>query len=152
MTEALKPGIDYVGITTPFYCNDGNGNFLLHKRGESARDEKGRWDFGSGQLDYGEEVEMGVLREVKEEWGVDGQIQEQIPAHSLLRDNEGVSTHWLAIPFFVEVDIDEAKIMEPHKFTEMGVFDLDHLPQPLHTGVKITMSRYPQYFDKYKKR
>ncbi len=67
MAERQRPGIDYIGITTPFYCNDGNGNFLMHKRSEQARDEKGKWDFGSGQLDLGEEVETGALREVREE-------------------------------------------------------------------------------------
>ena len=152
MAEKLRPGIDYIGVTTPFYCNDGNGNFLLHKRSEAARDEKGRWDFGSGQLDLGEEVESGVLREVKEEWGVEGVIQEQLPAHSLLRNSEGVETHWLAVPFFIKVDLDEAKIMEPYKFSEMGVFTLDHLPTPLHTGVQITMGRYPEIFDRYRRK
>jgi 8-oxo-dGTP pyrophosphatase MutT (NUDIX family) len=85
MLAALKPGIDYIGITTPFYCNDGNGKFLLHKRGKTARDEQGRWDFGGGKLDIGEELDVCVLREVKEEWGVDGEIQEQVPAHLITR-------------------------------------------------------------------
>ena len=152
MAETLRPGIDYVGVTTPFYCNDGNGNFLFHRRSDDARDEKGKWDFGSGQLDLWEEVGAGVLREVKEEWGVDREIQEQLPAHSLLRQNdEGVETHWVAVPFFVRVKVEDAKVMEPHKFTEMGVFDLDHIPTPLHSGVQITMAKYPEYFDKYRK-
>ena len=146
----LKAGSDYIGISTPFYCNDGKGNFLMHKRSENARDEQGRWDFGSGQLDFGEEAEKGVLREVKEEWGVDGEIQEQVPAHSIIRKHNGAETHWLAIPFFVKVDIDKAKIVETHKFTDKGIFTLDNLPEPLHTGIKITMKKYPHIFDKYR--
>ena len=37
----MKPGVDYIGITTPFYCNDSNGLFLLHKRSKNCRDEHG---------------------------------------------------------------------------------------------------------------
>ncbi len=151
MPENLRPGVDYIGVSTAFYCNDGNGRFVLHKRGDNARDEKGRWDFGSGQLDFGEEAEVGVLREVEEEWGVTGEIQEQLPAHSILREHDGNNTHWLVIPFFVKVDVNKARIMEPGKFTEMGLFILDDLPEPLHTGVQYTMSRYPDYFNKYRK-
>ena len=89
MPEILRPGIDYIGITTPFYCNDGNGNFLVHKRSKHARDERGVWDFGGGQLDFGQQVDDSVLREVSEEWGVLGEIQEQLPAHSMLRTLDG---------------------------------------------------------------
>src|SRR5215213_2336602 len=98
MNESLRPGIDYIGITTPFYCNDGEGNFVLHKRSESARDEQGTWDFGSGQLGFGEQIQEGMLRELFEEYGVIGEIQEQVPAHSIIREQNGRTTHWVAIP------------------------------------------------------
>ena len=99
--EKPRPGIDYIGISVPFYCNDGNGNFLVHRRSDQARDEHGRWDFGGGRLDFGEEVEDGVLREVMEEFGVEGEIQEQVPAHSILRNQDGIRTHWVVVPCFV---------------------------------------------------
>ena len=150
MSEVLRPGIDYIGTTTPFYCNDGKGNFVMHKRGGNDRDDKGVWDFGGGQVDFGEEIENSVLREVAEEWGVKGKIQEQLPAHSMLRTLSGIQTHWIAIPFFIKVDITKAKIMEPNKFTEMGIFRLDNLPTPLHTGIQFTMSHYSQYFERYR--
>ena len=150
MSEILKPGIDYIGMTTPFYCNDGKGNFLIHKRGKNARDEQGVWDFGGGQIDFGEEVEKAVLREVLEEWGVKGIIQEQLPAHSMLRTLGNVKTHWIAIPFFVKVDVKSARIMEPNKFDEMRIVRLDKLPTPFHSGVQQTMAKYPDFFAKYR--
>lgn len=36
MTEVRKIGIDHIGIAIPFYCNNGNGNFLFHQRSEMA--------------------------------------------------------------------------------------------------------------------
>lgn len=150
MSEKLRPGIDYIGITTPFYCNDGEGNFVLHRRSENARDEQGTWDFGAGQLEFGEEIEQSMLRELFEEYGVEGEIQEQVPAHTILRIHDGQQTHWVAIPFFVKVDTSKVKIMEPDKHSEIGVFSLDNLPSQLHSGVKHSMEKYKPYFDKYK--
>ena len=148
----MKLGIDYIGISTPFYCNDGQGRFLLHKRSKNCRDEHGRWDPGSGQLDFGCTPEENVLRELIEEYGCSGAIQGCLPAHSIFREQNGQKTHWLVIPFFVKVDPKEVKNNEPDKIDEIGWFDLDHLPAPLHSGFQFTLSHYKEYFEKYKKK
>lgn len=146
----MEIGADYIGITTPFYCNDGNGKFLLHKRSQECRDEHGKWDPGSGKLDFGLTLEENVLREVEEEYGCIGVIQGVIPAHSILREHNGRKTHWLAIPHFVKVDPHQVKNNEPHKIDEIGWFTLNNLPEPLHTGFKYSFDTYAQYFDKYR--
>lgn len=147
----MKPGVNYVGISTPFYCNDGKGHFVLHKRSKNCRDEQGRWDTGSGQLRFSQTVEENVLREVKEEYGCKGEIQEQLPAHSIFRKQNGRMTHWLVIPSFVLVNPKKVRIREPHKADEIGWFTLDNLPKPLHTGFQFTLKKYKKYFRKYKK-
>jgi 8-oxo-dGTP diphosphatase len=53
-------GIDYIGITCVFFCHDGKGNILLHKRSEKCKDEQGNWDCGGGALEFGEEFDQGV--------------------------------------------------------------------------------------------
>lgn len=98
----MKLGIDYIGISTPFFCNDGNGNFLFQKRGKKARDERGTWDCGSGAVEHGSTLEENVLREVFEEYGCKGEIQEQLPPHDFFREFNGVKTHWLAVPFLLK--------------------------------------------------
>ncbi len=142
-------GIDYIGITTPFYCNDGRGNFLLHKRSKNCRDERGHWDPGGGQLEFGQTLKESVLREVKEEYGCQGKIQEALPAHSILRKDNRKITHWVAAPFFVLVDKKFVKINEPDKIDEIGWFKLNNLPRPLHTGFSGTLKRFIKYFKKY---
>lgn len=122
----------------------------MHKRSKNTRDEQGAWDFGSGQLDFGQEIEESVLRELKEEYGCQGEIQEQLPTHSILREHEGKKTHWLAIPFFIKVSLTDIKNNEPDKIDEIDFFTLDRLPKPLHTGVAKTMKSYKEYFDKYR--
>lgn len=145
----MNIGLDYIGISTPFYCNDGKGNFLLHKRSAHCRDEQGRWDSGGGKLDFGVSVEENVLREIKEEYGCTGEIQERAPTHDIFRESGGVKTHWLAVPFFVKVNPAEVRINEPHKMDEIGWFRLDALPDPLHTAFQFTLASFPEYFKKY---
>lgn len=147
----MNIGTDYVGITTPFYCNDGKGNFLLHKRSKQCRDEQGNWDPGSGKLEFDESLEENVLKEIAEEYGCAGEIQERLPAHDIFREHNGVKTHWVAIPFFVKVNPSEVKSNEPEKIDALGWFTLDNLPKPLHTGFQTTLAQFKEYFEKYKK-
>ena len=93
--------------------------------------------------------EENVLREVTEEYGCKGEIQEQLPLHSIFREWDGKKTHWLAIPFFVKVNPKEVKNNEPEKIDEIGWFSLDSLPKPLHTGFNFTFTNYRKYFEKY---
>lgn len=145
----MKIGFDYCGITTPFYCHDGKGNLLMHKRTKECRDEHGRWDPGSGKLEFNLSLEENVLQEVLEEYGCKGQIEDQLPAHDIFREQDGQKTHWIAVPFFIKVDPNEVKNCEPHKIAELGWFPIDNLPQPLHTGFAYTLNRYKEYFKRH---
>ena len=142
----MKPGIDFIGVCTPFYCNNGKGKFLLHKRSINCRDEHGRWDTGSGRLGFYQTPEESVLREVREEYGCVGKIQRRLPPQSIIRVWEGQRTHWLAIPFFILVNPLEAKINEPDKIDEIGWFTINKLPKPLHTGLQQTMAKHKESF------
>jgi len=147
----MKPGVDFTGITTPFYCNDGKDKFLLHKRSVNCRDEHGAWDPGSGRLGFGETPEESVIREVQEEYGCSGKIQKHLPIHSLAREWKGKQTHWLVIPFLILVNPTEAKINEPDKMNEIGWFTLDNLPKPLHTGAQHFLANYRKYLAEIEK-
>ena len=145
----MKIGFDFIGITTPFYCHDGNGNILMHKRTKECRDEHGRWDTGSGKLEFNLSLEENVLQEVLEEYGCKGVIEGQLPAHDIFREQEGVKTHWIAVPFFIKVNPTEVKNGEPHKIEELTWFPIDKLPKPLHTGFEYTFNRYKKDFLEY---
>jgi 8-oxo-dGTP diphosphatase len=123
----------------------------MAKRGKSVRDEPGKWEFGGGQLEFGETPEEGALREVSEEYGVEGAITEALPTLTLLRENNAVKTHWVMHPFIVKVDGTAAKNNEPQSIDEIGWFDLDRPPQPLHTGAAAFLKKYKVYFDNYRK-
>ncbi|PIZ68651.1 RNA pyrophosphohydrolase [Candidatus Roizmanbacteria bacterium CG_4_10_14_0_2_um_filter_36_35] len=145
----MQVGINYIGVSVSFFCHDGKENFLLHKRSNKCRDEKGRWDFGGGQMKFGEKLEEALLREIKEEYGVEGIIEKQLPAHSLLREENEVKTHWLIISFIIKIDRKKVKNNDPEKIAEIGWFKLDKLPKPLHSGAMYTLREYKIVFKKY---
>lgn len=147
----LKPGVDYTGVSISFYCHSNDGLFVLHKRSDKCRDEIGAWDFGGGKLEFGEDPIEGVLREVLEEYGVVGEIVEQLPAHSIVRDHLGAKTHWLTIPFLIKVDISKIVNADPEKIAEIEFFGLDNLPQPLHQGAQATLRKFEKHFERYLK-
>jgi ADP-ribose pyrophosphatase YjhB (NUDIX family) len=149
MLAPLRPGIDYTGVTVTFYCHDGKGNWLYHKRSKNCRDEQGAWDCGGGKLEFGEDLEEGVLREIKEEYGCEGTIQVQLPAISRVRGVNGTQTHWISIAFIVLVNPDDVSIAEPQAIDGLGWFKLDNLPQPLHTTIPIRLRTQKDYFLPY---
>lgn len=147
----MTRGVDYIGVTVCFVCHDGQGRVLLQKRSQNARDERGRWDNGGGALEFGETFEDAVRREVKEEFGVEAQELIPLSVYNNLRNQDGVATHWVAIPYAVRVNPEEVKIGEPHKVDEIGWFAPDALPQPRHTHLEtmVQMAAGAGIFSKY---
>ncbi|MFH0905499.1 MAG: NUDIX domain-containing protein [bacterium] len=128
-----RRGIDYIGVTTPFYCYDNKGRILLHRRGSKCRDEVGRWDCGGGSMEFGESFEEAVTREIGEEYGAAPKQLKLCGVTNVVRDNNGVKTHWIAVIFAAEVSPSAVRIMEPDKVDELGWFYSDNLPTPLHS-------------------
>lgn len=138
----MQKGIDYIGITVSYMCHDGNGNFVMSKRGQNCRDERGTWDFGGGGIDFGDTAEQTLLKELKEEYCVDPINYEFLGYYDLFREHEGKKTHWLALNFLVLVDPSQVQNGEPHKFDEVRWVRLDNLPQPLHPAMNLFIDKY----------
>lgn len=144
-TLRAHKGVSYVGVATSFLCYDKNGEFVMARRAQSARDEQGKWDQGGGGLKHGVTLEENVRREVVEEYGAQPQKITFIGFSEVFRvlDNSTL-THWITFHHAVLVDKEEVRINEPESFDEIGWFTLDVLPSPLH-------SQQEPFFDKYKK-
>ena len=129
-------GISFVGVSVSFVCYNNQGKVFFAKRSTQTRDEHGRWDCGGGGLKVGESVEQALRRELTEEYNVHTLLQvTPLGYYDIFRTNpDGLATHWLALPFAIKVKPREVKIMEPAMFEDSGWFDLDHLPQPLHSA------------------
>lgn len=132
----VKRGVDCIGVGCIFICHDGTGRFVLHKRSNQCRDEHGRWDCGGGALEFGEDFEGAVKREVMEEYCAEAKEIRLCGTHNVLRDNNGTPTHWVVVTFAVLVDPSAVKNGEPHKMEELGWFTLNSLPSPLHSAIQ----------------
>jgi len=149
---ARKPvaGVDYTAMAVAFCCHDGKGNFLLHKRSQNCRDERGAWDCGAGQLEFGESIEEGLRREIREEYGCEAEIGEQIGVYTRSRVNhEKQPTHWLSVAYFAQVDPDQVVLNEPKSMDEIGWFRFGEFPEPLHTSWQKVIKEIPERFLAY---
>lgn len=127
-------GISFTGITTVFFCHDGKGNLFLAKRSNKTRDEHGRWDVGGGGLKHGQSAEESLKRELLEEYNVVPKKIDFINYYDAFRETaDGLPTHWLALVFACLVDPNDVKINEIEMFDDSGWFNIDNLPQPLHS-------------------
>ncbi len=138
----MKIGVNFPGITVSYFCHDGNGNFLMQKRGVNCRDEHGNWDFGGGGVDFGDSVMKTLHKEIKEELGVNVLESEFLGYKDVMREHNGAKTHWVALHFKVLVDREKVKNNEPHKFDEIGWFTLNDLPEPLHSQIPNFLEEY----------
>lgn len=138
----MEPGFDFIGVNVGFLCHDGHGNVLLHLRSDQCRDEHNTWDFGGGQVEFGEELEEAVLREVHEEYGCTALEIQHIAQMNLLREHNGKKSHWLANIYAVLIDPSKIKIMETEKNLENRWFTLDTLPSPLHSVGKRALNEF----------
>jgi 8-oxo-dGTP diphosphatase len=57
-------------LSVKVIIRDKEGRCLLLKRSMSSKGNPGKWDLPGGKVDVGENLEQGLLREVKEEAGL----------------------------------------------------------------------------------
>lgn len=138
----MRKGFEYPGVSVSYFCHDGQGNFVMAKRGVNCRDEHGTWDPGGGGLEFGDTVENTLRKEIKEEYCTDILEFEFLGYRDAHRVHNGEKTHWIALDFKVLVDKDKVANGEPHKFDEVSWFRLDNLPTPLHSMLPAYLAKY----------
>ncbi len=148
--QDLRRGIDYIGVNCVFWCHDGRGQVLMLKRSQKCRDEQGCWECGGGAMEFGETFEQAVRREVLEEYGTEPLEIEYIYSANVLREHNGQKTHWVKNLHWVLVDRQKVVNNEPDKAEEIAWFDLDNLPQPLHSQISLEVPLVKKFLaDKY---
>ena len=147
--EKPKKGVDFTGITVVYFCHDGEGKFIMAKRSENARDEKGCWDIGGGGLEFGELIEDALRREIKEEYCTDVLDYKFLGYRDVRREQDGVSTHWIALDFKVQTDSQKVAIGELHKFDDIGFFTLNTIPKNSHSQFPEFLRRYREKLEKF---
>ena len=84
-------------------------------------------------MEFGEDFETTLRREIKEEYNVDVIETKHVATTNVIRDHEGTTTHWIATIHAVLVNQTGMKNGEPHKIDDIGWFSVDDLPIPRHS-------------------
>jgi 8-oxo-dGTP diphosphatase len=100
LVNRLYPKQPIVGVGALIICN---GKVLLEKRKNEPG--KGRWSIPGGLVELGESVQQTVIREVKEETGLDVESPEQVDVvDNVTRDEQGkIKYHFVIIDYFVKL-------------------------------------------------
>lgn len=96
----LYPKQPIVGVGALIICD---GKLLLEKRKNEPG--KGKWSIPGGLVELGESVQQTVIREVKEETGLDVESPEHVDVvDNVDRDERGgIKYHFVIIDYFVKL-------------------------------------------------
>lgn len=125
--KKMIPGKDYVGVGGGVFIFNKKGEVLLMKRSGEVRNESGWWSKPGGKIRFNETGIQTMKREIKEEMGINIDIWGVLPHtdHIIKKEKQ----HWVAINYLANIKSGEPKIMELHKCSEIGWFEIDKLPR-----------------------
>ncbi len=118
----------YTGKTATAIIPFPNDKILLVKR--DTVPFKGYWALPGGRMDPGETVEQTIVREVKEETGLDVTIVRKIGEYIEKGVKDDVDYEYYPACFLVKMVGGEIKRQES-EIQEIQIFNLNELPSPL---------------------
>lgn len=121
----MKRGIDFIGIGTGAMIFNKDGKIFLSKRGVNARNEKGKWDFPGGSVEFGEKCEDAIKREIKEEFDINIEVVDLLEVVNHIIPDEG--QHWVSPSYIAKHISGKPKIMEPEKISEIKWAELSEI-------------------------
>ena len=101
------------------------GNEILMQRRLNTGYEDGNYGFVSGHVEEGESYKNAIIREAKEEAGIDLKVEHLRFVHLMHRKEDDYND----VFFITEQWGGEIKNMEPDKCDDLRWFDKDNLPE-----------------------
>jgi len=135
-----KPGIDFIGIGCGALIINDKNETLLIKRTSKSQNEAGFWSKPGGTVEFNENVEDAVKREIKEELGVDIELVKFLgfTNHIIKPENQ----HWVAFSYLAKIIKGEPKNLEIEKIEEIKWFNLNNLPSNLTQTTSEPIKEY----------
>ena len=136
----MKPGVDYIGVGCGALIINENNETLLVKRGFNSKNQVGVWSKPGGAVEFEEKVEDAVIREIKEELGVDIELIKFLgfTNHIIKSENQ----HWTSFNYLAKIVKGEPQILEPDKIEEIKWFSFDDLPENLSQTTSEPIQEY----------
>jgi len=123
----MKKGIDYIGVGVGAVILGQDNRVFLAKRGAEARNERHRWEFPGGSVEFNERLEDALVREVREEYGFEVVVERLLDVVNHIIPDE--HQHWVSPTFLCRYQSGTPSIREPHKCEQIGWFELDRIPE-----------------------
>ena len=120
MVKRLYPKQPIIGVGAVIIKD---GKILLEKRKNDPG--KGKWSIPGGLVELGESVEQTVIREVREETGLEVEEPEHIDVvDNVIRDENGeIKYHFVIIDYFVKLKGGTMKAMSDAEELRWVTFD-----------------------------
>jgi 8-oxo-dGTP diphosphatase len=131
----------FYGKTAAAIIEYPDGKILLIKRG--SRVFRGYWALPGGRVEPKETVEQAVVREVKEETGLDVEILEKIGEYHEKGINGGIEYDYYPTCFLVKPKTDKI-IRQEEEIEKIKLFDVKDIPESL-------AFRHSEMIEDYKK-
>ena len=90
----MDAGIDYIGVGVGAILIDDKQRVFLARRGPLAKNERGTWEFPGGAVEFGETLTEALRREMREEFGVEIEVERLVDVASHILSDEG--QHWVS--------------------------------------------------------
>lgn len=138
----MEIGKDYIGVGVGAVILNEKFEILLLKRKKNP--EVGKWSIPGGKIDMMESAEDAIMREVKEELGVDVKVKMLLgfTSHIIKEENE----HWVAPAYLVRIVEGSPENLEPDKHDEIKWFCINDLPE----NVTITTEKSLEYLGRFR--
>lgn len=118
----MKKGVDFIGVGVGAAIISRDRKLFITKRGRLAQNEVGKWEIPGGSVEFFEMLQTAAVREVKEEFGFDVAVVEQLDVTNHIIPSE--KQHWVSPTYICKITKGKPKILEPEKFGEIGWFTL----------------------------
>jgi ADP-ribose pyrophosphatase YjhB (NUDIX family) len=142
----MKPGIDHIGVGAFALILNNKNQFLLIRTKKSANKSKEYddvWSLPGGTIEFGETVQEALMREVKEETGLDITDIKLLTYNDFIRPKEG--KHWVSLSFVAIAVNSKHNILDSSEVEECCWFDFNDIPKNISqyalTSIKLAVEK-----------
>ena len=139
----MKPGKDYIGVGCGALIVNEQNQTLLIKRTGKTKSNAGQWSKPGGTVEFGETVEAAIVREIKEELGVQIKLGQFLGFTNHIIPEE--QQHWVALHYLAQITEGEVQNLEPEKHEEVRWFSFDELPDNMTLTTREPIEAYLGY-------
>jgi mutator protein MutT len=136
----MQRGIDYIGVGVGAVIVDDHGRLFLARRGPTAKNERGLWEFPGGSVEFGETLAEAIKREMHEEYGIEIAVGELLDVEDHILPQE--RQHWVSPTYLCTILSGQPTILEAGKCTEIGWFAPDEMPSDLTQITRVNLIHY----------